>query len=57
MGICIFNHLPKSILFALKKDSEYKSRLVSDVLTGLGKRLYIKNVKERTKENDDEEED
>lgn len=57
MGICIFNHHPKSILFALKKDSEYKSRLVSDVLTGLGKRLYIKNVKERTKENDDEEED
>lgn len=39
MGICIFNHHPRSILFTLKKDSKYKSHLVSGVLPGLGRRL------------------
>lgn len=57
MGICIFNYYLKLIFFVLKKDFEYKFRLVFDVLIGLGKRFYIKNVKERIKENDDEEED
>lgn len=46
-----FDHLPKSIIFVLKKDSEYKSQLVSEISTGLGKR--VENEKERTK-NDDE---
>lgn len=35
----------------MKKDSEYKSQLVSEILTGLGKR--VENEKERTK-NDEE---
>jgi len=46
MGICIFNHHPRSILFTLKKDSKYKSHLVSGVLPGLGRRLYIKKKQE-----------
>lgn len=50
-GNLSFDHLPTSVLFAVKKDSEYKSQLVSEILTGLGKR--VENEKERTK-NDEE---
>lgn len=39
MGICIFNHHPRSILFTLNKDSAYKYHLVSGILTSLGRRL------------------
>lgn len=48
----MFYHLPKSV-FALRKDSKYKSHLVSGILTGLGRRVYIKNRKERTTDNED----
>lgn len=40
MGMYVFNHLPMSVLFALKKDSEYKFYLVSGILTGLWVRVY-----------------
>lgn len=45
IGICILT-VSQSQSSALKKDSEYKSRLVSGILTGL---VYIKNGRKEQK--------